>query len=145
MIKVMYFTITSLKLSSVAFHRVCTWESRLLEGRISFCIYYEISRNSADFKRRHQIRPLIICYAEMFSVNIGDHILPSAFRRGFSCDIQVKNVFVFQFFFHGDHSLVGHSARSAPSCPEVNQQYVSAEFGDDSRKEFLRLLLSRFH
>ena len=72
----------------------------------------------------------------MFSVNIGDHILPSAFRRGFSCDIQVKNVFVFQFFFHGDHSLVGHSARSAPSCPEVNQQYVSAEFGDDSRKEF---------
>ena len=135
---------TSLHLQQFFLHLRYTGEAYGLVLDFTLAVNNEITWDTFHTHRIAQVSPLLVRHAEVLAVDVRNHVLPSALRRGFARDIDIDDVLFLQVLLHRKHLLVGHAARTAPCSPEIHQQYLAAKLADDGCKEVFISYLARF-
>ena len=85
-----------------------------------------IRRNTLDAEFVTDVCPLGIRHPVMFALDVRDHLLPSPFRRVFTGQVKEYDIFANEVFLHRLGLFHRSFARTAPGCPEVDENHLSA-------------------
>lgn len=103
-------------------------ENRCVLNNSPLLINNNISRNALYAELLAQVFPLSRRYPVMLSMNIRNHVIPRFLGRVLSGNKNIYNIFTFKIFLHRFHLFHSHFARTAPSCPEINQNHLTLKF-----------------
>jgi len=109
----------------------------LVEDLLACAVVEIILGNTLRLSEARELVPETGGHTQVITRHGADAPPPVGFGTGLVCQIDKDHILAFQFLLHGTHLSDAPLARSAPCCPEVDEDHLAGKHGGNGVEEQL--------